>query len=69
MKTSVKSFCFVLWNAFLPQNVVLVQALGLCPILAIGVHLQYGVALSLCTTAGLIPTSLLSSWLNKYVSS
>lgn len=69
MKTSVKSFCSVLWNAFLPQNVVLVQALGLCPILAIGVHLQYGVALSLCTTAVLIPTSLLSSWLNKYVSS
>lgn len=69
MKTSVKSFYSVLWNAFLPQNVVLVQALGLCPILAIGVHLQYGVALSLCTTAVLIPTALLSSWLNKYVSS
>ena len=69
MKNSVKSFCSVLWNAFLPQNVVLVQALGLCPILAIGVHLQYGVALSLCTMAVLVPTALLSSWLNKYVSS
>ena len=69
MKTSVKSFCFVLWNAFLPQNVVLVQALGLCPILAIGFNLQYGVALSVCTAAVLIPTAVVGSWLDKYVSS
>ena len=69
MNSSLKSFCSVLWNAFLPQNVVLVQALGLCPILAIGFNLQYGVALSVCTTTVLIPTALVGSWLDNYVSS
>ncbi len=69
MKPSVKSFFSVFWNAFLPQNVVLVQALGLCPILAIGYNLQYGVTLWLCTTAVLIPAALLGSWLDNYVSS
>ncbi len=69
MKSSVKSFFAVLWNAFLPQNVVLVQALGLCPILAIGFNLPYGVALSVCTAAVLVPTALVGSWLDNYVSS
>ena len=49
MKSSHRTCLSVFWNAFLPNNVVLVQALGLCPILAMGINLRYGVALSVCT--------------------
>ncbi|MBQ6829983.1 MAG: hypothetical protein IJO59_02530 [Clostridia bacterium] len=46
------------WDAFLPNNVVLLQAAGLCPILAVGTTLQNGVALSACTAAVMLPLSL-----------
>lgn len=46
-------------DSFLTGNVVLVQAAGLCPILAVGTTLQNGVALSACTTAVLLPLSFL----------
>ncbi len=62
MKPSVKSFLSVFWNAFLPENIVLVQAMGLCPILAIGYTLPYGVALSACTAAVLVPVTLIFDW-------
>ncbi len=49
------------WDSFLTDNVVLVQAAGLCPILAVGITLQNGVALSACTTAVLLPLGWLFS--------
>ena len=41
------------------QNIVLVQAIGLCPIIAAGVTLQNGVALTACTAAVLLPLSMI----------
>ncbi len=46
------------WDNFLPNNIVLVQAAGLCPILAVGISLPYGVALSVCTAAVMIPVGV-----------
>ena len=40
------------------RNVVLIQALGICPIIAVSTQLKYGVALTVCTFAVLLPTSL-----------
>lgn len=48
-------------ETFLSKNIVLVQAIGLCPIIAAGTTLQYGVVLAICTAAVLIPTSLMMS--------
>lgn len=53
----------VFFGAFLSQNIVLVQAIGLCPIIAIGVNLKYGVALAVCTALVLLPASLFMSLL------
>ena len=39
------------------DNIVLIQALGLCPIIAAGDTLQKGVALTICTAVVLIPLS------------
>lgn len=41
------------------KNLVLTQAIGICPIIAAGITLQNGVALTYCTAAVLIPLSLL----------
>ncbi len=67
MKPALRNFLSVMWNAFLPQNVVLVQALGLCPILAIGINLRYGVALSACVVATVVLSDLLFALLAKYI--
>ncbi|MBQ7088929.1 MAG: hypothetical protein IJN04_04725 [Clostridia bacterium] len=40
------------------NNIVLIQALGLCPIIGAGTTLQQGVVLSVCTAAVMIPLSL-----------
>lgn len=64
MKTkrpSFRSLIEVFWETFLPRNVVLVQAMGLCPILAVGYDLKYGVALSVCTALVLLPANVLLS--------
>lgn len=53
------------------DNIVLIQALGLCPIIAAGDTLQKGVALTVCTAVVLVPLSffiatignLLPKWL------
>ena len=37
------------------NNIVLIQALGLCPIIGAGTTLQNGVALAACTAAVMIP--------------
>lgn len=57
------------------NNIVLIQALGLCPIIAAGTTLQNGVALTVCTAVVLIPLSLfiavmgnlLAKWLRPAV--
>lgn len=57
MKHSIRAALSRLWDSFLPNNAVLVQALGLCPVLAVGIHLRYGVALSVCTIATMVLTN------------
>lgn len=52
----------IFFETFLSKNIVLVQAIGICPIIAVGTTLQYGVALTLCTMAVLLPTSLFMSF-------
>ena len=53
------------------NNIVLIQALGLCPIIAAGNTLQNGVALTVCTAVVLIPLSLFialaGNWLPKWL--
>lgn len=41
------------------KNLVLTQAIGICPIIAAGISLKSGVALTACTAAVLLPLSLL----------
>lgn len=55
----------VFFSAFLENNIVLVQAIGICPILAVGITLQNGVVLSVCTAAVLLPSSLFMSLLGE----
>ena len=55
------------WDTFLVNNVVLVQAAGLFPVLAMGYNLKYGVALSLCTAAVLIPVSIGDALLSRRI--
>lgn len=47
------------------HNIVLVQAIGICPIIAAGVSLQNGVALTACTAAVLLPLSLLMPFIGN----
>lgn len=65
MRTSHRTCLSVFWNAFLPNNVVLVQALGLCPILAMGINLRYGVTLSVCTIVTMGIADLVFAFLAK----
>ena len=44
------------------NNIVLIQALSLCPIIGAGTTLQNGVVLSVCTAAVLLPMSLLMAF-------
>jgi Na+-translocating ferredoxin:NAD+ oxidoreductase RnfE subunit len=57
----------VFFDAFLPKNVVLVQAAGLCPLIAASVKLTYGVALSVCAAAILLPVSLILSAIGPHM--
>lgn len=53
------------------DNIVLIQALGLCPVIAAGDSLEKGVALTICTAVVLIPLSFFiafaGNWLPKWV--
>lgn len=60
---SLRELWDVFFGAFLSQNIVLVQAIGLSPIIAIGVNLKYGVTLAVCTALVLLPASLFMSLL------
>ena len=57
----------IFMDSFLLRNIVLVQAIGLCPIVAVGVTLQNGVALTVCTAAVLLPCSLCISLLRDRI--
>lgn len=54
--------------SFLSRNIVLVQAVGLCPIILAGTTLQSGVALTVCTLAVLLPVSLVMSLVGERLS-
>ncbi len=54
-------------DTFLFHNIVLIQAVGLCPIIAVGVNLKYGVTLTICTLVVLLPTSLFMSLFGERV--
>ena len=69
LRTSLRAAGSAFWDSFLPNNIVLVQAAGLCPILAIGFNLKYGVALSLCTAATLLPVGVCLTLLRNRVAS
>lgn len=49
------------------NNIVLIQALGLCPIIGAATTLQSGVVLSVCTAAVLLPLSLLMALIGPYL--
>jgi Na+-transporting NADH:ubiquinone oxidoreductase subunit NqrD len=53
------------WDAFieivLSKNIVLVQAIGICPVIAIGIKLKYGVILTICMGAIILTGSLFTS--------
>ena len=55
----------VFWDSFLYNHIVLVQAIGICPIIAVGVNLKFGVALTACTAAILLPASLFMSYFGE----
>ena len=57
-KADWRHLASLFFDTFLLQNIVLVQAIGICPIIGAGVNLKYGVALTVCTAAVLLPTSL-----------
>lgn len=54
-------------NAFWTHNIVLVQAMNICPIIAVGTTLQNGLALALCTAAVLLPISLAMSLVGEKI--
>lgn len=50
---------------FFSKNVVLVQAVGLCPIIAGGTTLKNAVVMSLCALLTLLPTTVLMSYIGN----
>ncbi len=58
----------IFMRTFAYDNIVLTQALGLCPIIAAGVSLKRGLALTVCTAAVMIPCSLLMATVGKRLS-
>ncbi len=47
------------------RNIILTQAMGICPIIAAGVTLKNGVALTVCTAVILFPLSLLMPFIGN----
>lgn len=67
MKNDWRQLVSLFFDTFLLQNIVLVQAVGICPIIGAGVSLKYGVTLTICTAAVLLPTSLCMSLLGEKI--
>ena len=55
----------IFFDTALRNNLVLVQAIGVCPIIMAGADLKSGVALALCTLITLLPLSLLMSLIGR----
>ena len=68
-KADWRHLASLFFDTFLLQNIVLVQAIGICPIIGAGVNLKYGVALTVCTAAVLLPTSLCMSLFGEKIPS
>ena len=49
------------------NNIVLIQAMGLCPIIAAGTSLKNGVALAICSAVVMIPLSLFTAFSGKWL--
>ncbi len=49
------------------NNIVLIQALGLCPIIAAGTTLKNGVTLTVCSAVVLIPLSLFTALMGNHL--
>ena len=60
-KTSLRTPFDVFMDAFIVRNIVLVQAIGLCPVIMAGTHLKQAVVLTVCTAIILVPSSLIMS--------
>ena len=54
-------------DAALRDNIVLAQAIGVCPIILAGTDLKNGVVLTVCTLLVLLPVSFLMSLVGKHV--
>ncbi len=67
MKQTKRELIGIFLDTFLFQNIVLIQAIGLCPIILAGVNLKQGLALAVCTIAVLLPASLLMSALGEKI--
>ena len=55
----------IFFDTALRNNLVLVQAIGVCPIIMAGADLKSGVALAVCTLIALLPISLLMSLIGR----
>lgn len=51
----------------LTNNIVLVQAMGICPIIAAGTTLKNGVVLTICSALILLPLTLFSTYLGERI--
>lgn len=61
MKQSLRQSGMTFLDSFLFNNIILVQALGVCPLIAATTHLKYGVVLTVCTMLVLLPASVTMS--------
>ena len=68
-KADWRHLASLFFDTFLLQNIVLIQAVGICPIIGAGVNLKYGVTLTVCTAAVLLPTSLCMSLFGEKIPS
>jgi len=57
------------WSGIAQNNPVLVQMLGLCPLMAVSNSLANGIAMGIATTFVLVGSSLLISMFRKYIAS
>jgi len=51
----------IFWDSCFTKNIVLVQAIGICPIILASTNVKYGAVLTLCTTIILLANGLLMS--------
>lgn len=57
----------LVYNGLLPQNPVLIQVLGMCPVLAVSTSLINGIGMGIAATAVLVCSNILISLLRRYI--